>query len=110
MISDIAVNRVLSNQKVDPNLKLNRHSEKQNKKYSGNIVLIDTQGNLLKVRGFLDLGNLDYQPGQFKNHDCLFLSYGTDPSVINGAIFMDKNVALKYRKYDFTKVKKNRLS
>lgn len=110
VITEHTVNGNVTYQKVDPNLKLNRHSEKQNKKYSGNIVLIDTQGNSLKVRGFLDLVNLDYQPGQFKNHDCLFLSYGTDPSVINGAIFMDKNVALKYRKYDFTKVKKNRLS
>lgn len=110
VITEHTVNGDVTYQKVDPNLKLNRHSEKQNKKYSGNIVLIDTQGNSLKVRGFLDLANLDYQPGQFKNHDCLFLSYGTDPSVINGAIFMDKNVALKYRKYDFTKVKKNRLS
>lgn len=106
VITKHTVNGYVTYQKIDPNLKLNRHSEKQNKKYAGNIVLIDTQGNSLKVRGFLDLVNLDYQSGQFKNYECLFLSYGTDPSVINGAIFKDRAVALKYRKYDFTKVKK----
>lgn len=33
------------------------------------------------------------------------MSYGTNPKAINGVAFKDKQAALKYRKYDFSKIK-----
>lgn len=105
VITKHSVNGNITYTKVDPNLRLNQRSEEQNKKYSGNIVLISVQSNTLKVRGFLDTVSLIYKLSQFNNEECIFMSYGTDDSVINGALFKDKKTALKYRKYDFTKVK-----
>lgn len=46
-----------------------------------------------------------YKLGQFKGKNCLFMSYGTNSNAINGATFKDKNTALRYRRYDFSKVK-----
>ena len=74
IITDHTVNGDVTYQKIDPNFKLDHRSEKQNKEYAGNIVLIELQNNSLKVRGFLDTVSLNYQLGQFKNHNCLFLS------------------------------------
>lgn len=33
------------------------------------------------------------------------MSYGTNSNAINGATFKDKNTELRYRRYDFSKVK-----
>lgn len=97
-------NGSITYRQVDPNLKLDHNSEKQNKAYAGNAVMISTNGSTLKERGFLDTVDMSYKLGQFKGHDCLFMSYGTNPEAINGVAFKNKRVALKYRKYDFSKV------
>lgn len=84
IITSHTVNGDIAYQKIDPDLKLNHNSVKQNKKYAGNICLISVQGNSLKVRGFLDVVDLVYKTGFFKEHSCLFMSYGTNPQAING--------------------------
>lgn len=104
IITAHTINGAVTYKKVDLNLKLDRHSEKQNQEYAGNAVMISQQGTSLKVRGFLDTVDLIYRPGRFKGHSCLFMSYGTNPKAVNGAIFQDKTTALKYRKYDFSKI------
>lgn len=104
VITTHTVNGAAAYQQTDPNLKLNRHSEKQNKEYAGNAVVVKNVNNSLKVRGFLDPVNLVYRPGQFKGQPCLFMSYGTNPKATNGAVFKNKAAALKYRKFDFSKV------
>lgn len=97
-------NGFVTYRKVNPNLKLDHNSEMQNKEYAGNAVMISTDGSTLKERGFLDTVEMSYKLGQFKGHDCLSMSYGTNPKAINGVAFKDKKIALKYHKYDFLKV------
>lgn len=93
-------------QKTDPNLKLDHNSEKQNKEYAGNASMISVENHngasWLKVRGFLDTVDIIYITGNFKGHTCLYLAYPAGD--IHGAIFKDKSTAIKYRKYDFSKV------
>ena len=95
VITTHTVNGDAAYQQTDPNLKLNRHSEKQNKEYAGNAVVVKNVNNSLKIRGFLDLVDLVYRPGQFKDQTCLFMSYGTNPKATNGAVFKNKTAALK---------------
>lgn len=105
IISNHKVNGDITYKKVDSNLKLDHNSVKQNKKYVGNICLINVQRNSLKVRGFLDTVDLIYKTGWFKGHPCLFMSYGTNPQAVNGVVFKEKKIAIKYRKFDFSKIK-----
>lgn len=105
VITTHTFNGYVTYQKTDPNLKLDHNSEKQNKEYAGNAVMISTDNGVLKERGFLDAGDMVYKLGQFKGQSCLFMSYGTNPNAVNGVAFKDKKVALKYRKYDFSKIK-----
>lgn len=105
VISSHKVNGDITYQKVDPNLKLDHNSIKQNKKYVGNICLISLQNNSLKVRGFLDTVDLIYKTGSFRNYPCLLMSYGTNSQAVNGVIFKERKIAIKYRKYDFSKIK-----
>lgn len=105
VITNYTINGAATYHQVDPNLKLDRHSEKQNKEYAGNAIAINVDNNLLKTRSFFDTVGLVYKTGQFKGHPCLFMSYGTNPKAINGAVFKDKGIALKYRKFDFSKLK-----
>lgn len=105
VITTHTFNGYVTYQKTDPNLKLDHNSEKQNKEYAGNAVMISTDNGVLKERGFLDTVDMVYKLGQFKGQSCLFMSYGTNPNVVNGVAFKDKKVALKYRKYDFSKIK-----
>ncbi|MBN6049551.1 hypothetical protein [Lactobacillus helveticus] len=96
VITNHTINGAATYHQVDPNLKLDRHSEKQNKEYAGNAIAINVDNNLLKTRSFFDTVGLVYKTGQFKGHPCLFISYGTNPKAINGAVFKDKGIALKY--------------
>lgn len=105
IITTHTFNGYVTYQKVDSNLKLDHNSEKQNKEYAGNAVMISTDNGTLKEHGFLDTVDMVYKLGQFKGQDCLYMSYGTNPNAVNGVAFKDKNVALKYRKYDFSKAK-----
>lgn len=104
VITTHTFNGFVTYRKTDPNLKLDPNSEKQNKEYAGNAVMISTDSGALKERGFLDIAEMSYKLGQFKDQDCLFMSYGTNPKAVNGVAFKDKKAALKYRKYDFSKV------
>ena len=105
VITSHTFNGYVTYQKTDPNLKLDHNSEKQNKEYAGNAIMITTKNGILKERGFLDTVDMVYKLGQFKGKNCLFMSYGTNSNAINGATFEDKNTALRYRRYDFSKVK-----
>lgn len=105
VITSHTFNGYVTYQKTDPNLKLDHNSEKQNKEYAGNAIMISTENGILRERGFLDTVDMVYKLGQFKGKNCLFMSYGTNSNAINGAAFKDKNTALKYRRYDFSKVK-----
>lgn len=105
VITAHTINGAVTYRKIDPNLKLDHNSEKQNKEYAGDAVMISIDTSSLKERGFLDTVDMVYKIGNFKGKPCLFMSYGTNPKAVNGAIFKDKNVALQYRKYDFSKVK-----
>lgn len=105
VITTHTFNGYVTYQKTDPNLKLDHNSEKQDKEYAGNAVMISTNNGTLKERGFLDTVDMVYKLGQFKGQDCLYMSYGTNPNALNGVAFKDKSVALKYRKYDFSKAK-----
>jgi hypothetical protein len=51
---------------------------------------------------FLDTVDIIYITGTFKGHRCLYLAYSSGD--IHSAIFKDQKAALKYRKYDFSKV------
>lgn len=104
VITEHTINGAITYRKIDPNLKLDRYSEKENKEYAGNAVMISTDDNSLKERGFLDAADMVYKNGNFKGKTCLFMSYGTNPKAVNGVAFKDKSTALKYRKYDFSKV------
>lgn len=92
-------------QQTDPNLKLDKNSVKQTKEYVGPAAMITISANQLKVREFFDTVDLIYTLGQFKGETCLYLTYGTNPQAINGAIFKDKQTAIKYRQYDFSQNK-----
>ena len=93
-------------QKTDPNLKLNHRSEKNNKVYAGDASMVsfeDKNGSKwLRARGFLDTGDIIYITGTFKGNQCLYLAYSSGD--IHSAMFKDKKAALKYRKYDFSKI------
>ncbi len=93
-------------QKIDPNLSLNHRSEKNNKVYAGNATMIsleDKNGSQwLRARGFLDTVDIIYITGAFKGNQCLYLAYSSGD--IHSAMFKDKKAALKYRKYDFSKI------
>ncbi|MGE9902105.1 hypothetical protein ACQRB9_03600 [Lactobacillus johnsonii] len=93
-------------QKTDPTLNLNRRSEKNNKVYAGDATMIsleDKNGSQwLRARGFLDAVDIIYITGTFKGNQCLYLAYSSGD--IHSAMFKDKKAALKYRKYDFSKI------
>ena len=93
-------------QKTDPTLNLNHRSEKNNKVYAGDAIMIsleDKNGSQwLRARGFLDTVDIIYIPGTFKGNQCLYLAYSSGD--IHSAMFKDKKAALKYRKYDFSKI------
>ncbi len=93
-------------QKIDPNLSLNHRSEKNNKVYAGDATMIsleDKNGSQwLRARGFLDTVDIIYITGTFKGNHCLYLAYSSGD--IHSAMFKDKKAALKYRKYDFSKI------
>lgn len=93
-------------QKIDPNLSLNHRSEKNNKVYAGDATMIsleDKNGSQwLRARGFLDTVDIIYITGTFKGNQCLYLAYSSGD--IHSAMFKDKKAALKYRKYDFSKI------
>ncbi len=95
-------------QKTDPNLNLNlnHRSEKNNKVYAGDATMIsfeDKNGSQwLRARGFLDTVDIIYITGTFKGNECLYLAYSSGD--IHSAMFKDKKAALKYRKYDFSKI------
>ena len=93
-------------QKTDPNLNLNHRSEKNNKVYAGDASMVsfeDKNGSKwLRARGFLDTVDLIYLTGTFKGNQCLYLAYSSGD--IHSAMFKDKKAALKYRKYDFSKI------
>ena len=94
------------NQKTDPNLNLNHRSEKNNKVYAGDASMVsfeDKNGSQwLRARGFLDTVDIIYITGTFKGNECLYLAYSSGD--IHSAMFKDKKAALKYRKYDFSKI------
>lgn len=91
-------------QKTDPNL--NHRSEKNNKVYAGDASMVsfeDKNGSKwLRARGFLDTVDIIYITGTFKGNQCLYLAYSSGD--IHSAMFKDKKAALKYRKYDFSKI------
>lgn len=93
-------------QKTYPNLNLNHRSEKNNKVYAGDASMVsfeDKNGSQwLRARGFLDTVDIIYIPGTFKGNQCLYLAYSSGD--IHSAMFKDKKAALKYRKYDFSKI------
>lgn len=95
VITSHIVNNSVAYHQVDTNLKLNHNSVKQNKKYTGNAVVISTSANRLKVHGFFDTVDLIYHPDTFKRQNCLYLSYGTNPTAINGCIFQNRQAAIK---------------
>lgn len=86
--------------------KLNHNSTKQNKEYAGDISLgkyLHKNGqSWLRVTDILGTVDLVYITGNFKGHECLYLAYSSGD--IHSAIFKDAKTALKYRKYDFSKV------
>lgn len=93
-------------QKTDPNLNLSHRSEKDNKTYAGDATMVsfeDKNGSQwLRARGFLDTVDIIYITGTFKGHRCLYLAYSSGD--IHSAIFKDQKAAIKYRKYDFSKI------
>lgn len=86
--------------------KLDHNSTKQNKEYAGNISLgkyLQKNGqSWLRVTDILGPVDLVYITGNFKGHECLYLAYSSGD--IHSAIFKDAKTAIKYRKYDFSKV------
>ena len=86
--------------------KLDHNSTKQNKEYAGNISLgnyLQKNGqSWLRVTDILGTVDLVYITGNFKGHECLYLAYSSGD--IHSAIFKDAKTAIKYRKYDFSKV------
>ena len=67
------------------------------------ISLEDKNGSQwLRAPGFLDTVDIIYITGTFKGNQCLYLAYSSGD--IHSAMFKDKKAALKYRKYDFSKI------
>lgn len=93
-------------QKTDHNLNLSHRSEKDNKTYAGDATMVSFENKngsqWLRSRGFLDTVDIIYITGTFKGQPCLYLAYSSGD--IHSAMFKDKKAALKYRKYDFSKV------
>lgn len=93
--------------KTNPNLKLDHNSETQNKTYAGGDSMITVENhngqNWLHVREFLDTVDIIYITGTFKGQPCLYLAYSAGD--IHSALFKNKKAAIKYRKYDFSKIK-----
>ncbi|TSO26688.1 hypothetical protein [Lactobacillus sp. LL6] len=91
------------------NIKLDHNSEKQNKQYAGNISIgkVDTINGLssLRIRDVLGSVDIIYMLGTFKGHQCLFLAYDFGDREIHGVLFKKADLAVKYRKYDFSKLK-----
>lgn len=92
---------------VDKSIRLDHNSEKKNKIYAGGDSMISTEQyngqTWLRVREFLTTVDIIYITGNFKGHPCLYLAYSSGD--IHSALFKDSNTALKYRKYDFSKIK-----
>lgn len=93
-------------EKTDPNLNLNHRSEKNNKIYAGDASMVSFENKnssqWMRARGFLDTVDIIYITGTFKGNQCLYLAYSSGD--IHSAIFKDKKAALKYHKYDFSKI------
>ena len=91
------------------NVKLDHNSEKQNKQYAGDISIgkVTTINGRPSLRIHDVLGSVDiiYMLGEFKGHQCLFLAYDFGDREIHGALFKDASLAIKYRKYNFSKIK-----
>lgn len=87
-------------------VKLDHNSAKQNKQYAGDISIARVEQkngqSWLRVHDVLGTVDLIYITGQFKGHKCLYLAYSSGD--IHSAIFTDKKTAIKYRKYDFSKI------
>ncbi|WP_297815491.1 hypothetical protein [uncultured Lactobacillus sp.] len=85
---------------------MDHNSEKQNKVYAGDISIgrIEQRNGTqwLRVRDVLGTVDFIYIPGNFQGHQCLFLAYSSGD--IHSAIFKNAKTAIKYRKYDFSKV------
>lgn len=105
VITDHLVNNSVLYKKTGK-FKLDHNSAKQNKEYAGDISLgrvMQKNGQTwLRVRDILGSVDLIYITGNFKGHECLYLAYSSGD--IHSAIFKDAKTALKYRKYDFSKV------
>lgn len=101
-IGDSAVYR-----QVDKSIKLDHNSEQKNKTYSGGdsmIAIEQHQGQTwMRVREFLTPVDIIYITGQFKGHPCLYLAYSSGD--IHNALFKNKALAIKYKNYDFSKIK-----
>ncbi|GAA3627941.1 hypothetical protein GCM10022297_03120 [Lactobacillus hamsteri] len=105
IITNHLVNESVLYKKVGK-FKLDHNSTKQNKEYAGNISLgkyLQKNGqSWLRVTDILGPVDLVYITGNFKGHECLYLAYSSGD--IHSAIFKDAKTAVKYRKYDFSKV------
>lgn len=105
VISKHIVNDEVMYEKIG-NFKLDHNSEKQNKIYSGSIAIgsVSTINNqiCLRTRDVLGTVDLIYIPGSFQGYPCLYLAYSSGD--IHSAIFKDPQTAIKYRKYDFSKI------
>ncbi|WP_223876363.1 hypothetical protein [Lactobacillus crispatus] len=92
---------------VDKSIKLDHNSEQKNKTYSGGdsmIAIEQHQGQTwMRVREFLTTVDIIYITGQFKGHPCLYLAYSSGD--IHNALFKNKALAIKYKNYDFSKIK-----
>ncbi len=86
---------------------VDHNSEQKNKTYSGGdsmIAIEQHQGQTwMRVREFLTPVDIIYITGQFKGHPCLYLAYSSGD--IHNALFKNKALAIKYKNYDFSKIK-----
>ena len=57
----------------------------------------------MRVGEFLTPVEIIYITGQFKGHPCLYLAYSSGD--IHNALFKNKALAIKYKNYDFSKIK-----
>ncbi|WP_251716630.1 lipoprotein [Lactobacillus agrestimuris] len=105
VITNHLVNDSVLYEKVG-NFKLDHNSTEQNKEYAGDISLGQIQNKngqtWLRVRDILGTVDLIYITGNFKGHECLYLAYSSGD--IHSALFKDAKTAIKYRKYDFSKI------
>lgn len=92
---------------VDKSIRLDHNSEQKNKIYAGSDSMIATEQHhrqsWLRVREFLTTVDIIYITGNFKGHPCLYLAYSSGD--IHSALFKKQATAIKYRKYDFSKIK-----